>query len=58
MDRLPFVLRRLWWQPSPRNVLPVTMAARSPGLVAAERLAGWPDWLRTERVPMPRLPHP
>ncbi len=27
------------------------------GLVLVERYVGWPDALRTERVPRPRLPH-
>ena len=60
MDRVLFLLWRLWRRPPSRGTLLVMMAALalSLGIVAVERLVGWPDWLRAERVPMPRLPRP
>ncbi|WP_043835539.1 hypothetical protein [Muricoccus aerilatus] len=60
MDRMLFLLWRLWRRPPSRGALLVMMAALalSLGLVAVERVVGWPSWLRVERAPMPRLPHP
>ncbi|MBI0536788.1 hypothetical protein D9599_14520 [Roseomonas sp. KE2513] len=60
MDRVLFLLWRLWRRPPSRGALLVIMAtlALSIGIVALERVVGWPSWLRVERVPMLRLPHP
>jgi len=59
MDRLTFFLWRLWRNPPSRTKLLVMLAALALaiGLVLVERYVGWPDWLRTERVPRARLPH-
>ena len=59
MDRLLFFMWRLWRNPPSRTKLIVMMVALglAIGLVLVERYVGWPDALRTERVPRPRLPH-
>lgn len=50
---------RLWRNPPSRQKLVVMLLALGLAfaLVAIERGVGWPSWLRTERVPTPRLPH-
>ncbi|HEY8610809.1 MAG TPA: hypothetical protein VIL69_05890 [Roseomonas sp.] len=59
MDRMLFLMWRLWRNPPSRQKLIVMMVALglALGLVLVERFAGWPDWMKTERVPRPRLPH-
>jgi len=58
MDRMLFFLWRLWRHPPGRRKLLVMMAALalSLGIVAVERMGGWPGWMRAERVPVVRLP--
>jgi hypothetical protein len=60
MDRMLFFMWRLWRNPPSRLKLIVMMAALAlaVGLVLVERCVGWPDWMRAERMPRPRLPHP
>ncbi|MFH5924808.1 hypothetical protein [Roseomonas xinghualingensis] len=58
MDRLLFFMWRLWRNPPSRRKLVVMLVALALaiGLVLVERYVGWPDWMRAERVPRPRLP--
>ncbi|MBP0492039.1 hypothetical protein [Roseomonas indoligenes] len=59
MDRLLFSMWRIWRNPPSRMKLIVMLAALALaiGLVLVERRVGWPDWMRVERTPRPRLPH-
>ena len=53
-----FFMWRLWRNPPSRTKLIIMLVAfaLSFGLVIVERTVGWPDWLKTERVPRQRLP--
>jgi hypothetical protein len=55
-----FFMWRLWRNPPSRSKLVVMIVALALaiGLVLVERYIGWPDWMRAERMPRPRLPHP
>ncbi|NKC32528.1 hypothetical protein [Falsiroseomonas selenitidurans] len=60
MDPLTRILWRLaqWWRhpPSPYfvRILVATLLVVL-AVVLVERFIGWPEWLRTERVPIRRL---
>ncbi|WP_426956622.1 hypothetical protein [Muricoccus radiodurans] len=58
--RLLFLMARWWRNPPSRRALIAMGVALAVCilLVTVERTVGWPDWLRTERVPMRRLPAP
>lgn len=57
LTRLLFFLSRLVRNPPSRRVALVMLGALALaiGLVVVERVWGWPEALRTERVPMRRL---
>jgi hypothetical protein len=57
LTRLLFFLSRLVRRPPSRGqALAMLVAlALALGLVGIEHYWGWPDWLRTERVPMRRF---
>lgn len=57
LTRLLFFLSRLVRRPPSRRVVMVMLVALALaiGLVLVEQLWGWPEALRTERVPMRRL---
>jgi hypothetical protein len=60
MDPLTRILLRLaqWYRNPPSRrylwIAGVAIAA-SVAIVLLERVFGWPDWLRTERVPIRRI---
>ncbi|WP_338663661.1 hypothetical protein VQH23_00545 [Pararoseomonas sp. SCSIO 73927] len=59
MDRMLFFMWRILRRPPSRTGLIVMLVALALaiGLVLVERYVGWPDWMRVDRPPRPRLPH-
>ena len=58
LTRLLFQMAQWWRHPPGRRKAVVILAALllSFLLVGIERIVGWPSWLRTEPVPIHRLP--